>query len=373
MARVAADQLTAAIERICRSTPGAVAVERAVAGRLQETIGFDAWCALTIDPASVLPTGGYHEEGVPHERLPHLVEIEARGEDALAFASLARSRDCVSTLSQATGGQPEQSQRYREVFAPSGLAHELRAMFRTGSGAWGALVLLRGAGSSDFSAAEIELIERSTAGVASAIRREMVLTEINEGDTNDGPGLLLLDASLAKVNATAGASRWLAEIDDGVDPSSGLPYSVMTVAYQALARPASAARARTCTRSGRWLTLHAEQLTEQTGQIPEQTGHISVIIEAARPVEIAELVADAYGLTPRERGVVRLLAAGYTRVEIARTLSLSSHTVDDHIKRVFAKLDVRSRGELTAKLFFDQHVPRIASDVPVGGTGWFIR
>jgi hypothetical protein len=58
---------------------------------------------------------------------------------------------------------------------------------------------------------------------------------------------------------------------------------------------------------------------------------------------------------------------------MARDLGLSPHTVDDHIKRVYAKLDVRSRAELSTKLFFDQHAPRIVGAVPVGGTGWFLR
>jgi DNA-binding CsgD family transcriptional regulator len=366
MAKVSPQQLVAGIERDCQTTPGAVGIERAVAARLRQAVGFDAWCALTIDPASVLPTGGFHEEGVPHHRLPHLVEIEARGDDVLSFSSLARATARVTTLTQATGGRPERSQHYREVLAPSGLGHELRAMFKTGSAVWGALVLFRGSDTKDFSSTEVELIDRSTAGVAAAIRREMVLTEIDRRDSTDGPGLLLLDASLDRLNATGGALRWLAQIDDGVDPACGLPYTVMTVAHRALADPAKPARARSCTRAGRWLTLHAERLADNPTQV-------SVIIEPTRPIEIAELMADAYGLTARERGVVRLLAVGYSRTEIARKLVLSAHTVDDHIKRIFAKLDVRSRAELTAKLFFDQHAPRIAQDVPVGGTGWFIR
>ncbi len=366
MVKVSEERLAAGIERVCRTTSGAVAIERGVAARLQAAVGFDAWCVLTIDPASVLPTGGFHEEGVPHRQLPHLVEIEARGEDALSFPSLARSTARVVTLSQATGGHLESSQRFREVLAPSGLRHELRAAFKTSSGLWGALVLFRGSDNNDFTPTEAALIDRSTAGVAAAIRREMVLTEIDRSDDTDGPGLLLLDASLARVAATGGALGWLAEIDDGADAASGLPYAVMTVAHRARADPTMPARGRTRTRAGRWLTLHAERLADDPT-------HLSVIIEPTRPVEIAQLIADAYGLTARERAVVRLLATGYSRGEIARMLAVSAHTVDDHIKRIFAKLDVRSRAELTAKLFFDQHVPRMADDVPVGGTGWYIR
>lgn len=354
------------IARDCRATSGAVAVERAVAARLKTAIGFDAWCVLTIDPAVAMPTGGYHEEGVPHERLPRLVEIEAGGQDALALPDLARGAHPVATLGQVTGGCPAQSARYREILEPSGLGDELRATFRTESGTWGALIMFRAADGRGFSEAEVELVTRSTSDVAAAIRREMVLAEIEHSDHVDGPGLLLLDRSLTRVHATPTAERWLTEIDDGIDRSSKLPYAVMTAGHRAIIGNAAApSRTRLRTRSGRWITVHAEHLG--------QTSQISVIIEPARPTEIAELVADAYGLTPRERQVVRLLALGYARAEIAEALVVSRHTVDDHTKNIFAKLGVGSRGQLTAKLFFDHNYPRIADDVPVGGTGWFIR
>lgn len=365
MPTVSTQQLSADVDLACRRTSGAVAVERAVAAQLQRAVGFDAWCALTIDPASVLPTGGYHEEGVPEQYLPQLVEIEARGEDALAFPALAREASRVSVLSRATDGKPERSQRYREVLAPAGLGHELRISFTTRTGMWGVLVLFRASTAPDFSPGEVELVDGTTTGVAVALRRELVLTEIAHGEDLHGPGLLLLDSSTLTVgNVTTAAGKWLEEIEDGVDATRGLPYSVVTVAHRALSG-AGPARARLRTRQGRWLTLHAEQLDD-----PSQ---VSVIVEPTRPVEIAELVADAYGLTDRERQVVRLLAAGYSRKEIAGLLIISQHTVDDHVKRVFAKLDVASRAELTAKLFFDQHLPRMAAEVPVGGTGWFLR
>jgi DNA-binding CsgD family transcriptional regulator len=358
--------LTSGIERVCRTGSGAVGIERAVAGRLQAAVGFDAWCAVTLDPATLLPTGGFHEEGVPHERLPRLVEIEARGDDVLAFPSLARSRSPVTTLSQATDGHPQRSRHYREVLSPSGLGHELRVLFSTGGAVWGALVLFRESGASDFSPSLAQMVAVSTAGVATAIRRELVLTEVAEGVDIDGPGLLVLDAALTPVSATSGATRWLAQIDDDVDARTGLPHAVMLLGHRAMVATTGPVRGRIRTRAGRWLTVHAERLVPDSAQV-------SLIIEPARPVEIAELVADAYGLTARERQIVQLLAGARSRTEIARLLGLSAHTVDDHVKRVYAKLDVRSRAELSAKLFFDQHAPRIAETVPVGGTGWFLH
>jgi DNA-binding CsgD family transcriptional regulator len=61
----------------------------------------------------------------------------------------------------------------------------------------------------------------------------------------------------------------------------------------------------------------------------------------------------AYGLTPRELQVLRLIATGETNKAIAGKLSLSEKTVDRHVSNIFAKLDVSSRAAATA--FAYQH------------------
>ena len=50
-------------------------------------------------------------------------------------------------------------------------------------------------------------------------------------------------------------------------------------------------------------------------------------------------------LTPRETGVLRMVAKGFTYAEIADMLELSVHTVTTHVKNTYRKLEVRSRGE----------------------------
>jgi DNA-binding CsgD family transcriptional regulator len=360
----ATHRAVAAVQRACRTSTGPVGVERAVAAALRTAVPYDAWCGLTLDPASILPTGGFHEEGVPAPYLARLVEIETRGDDVLALPTLARALGGATTLAEATGGQPDRSTRYREVLRPAGLEHELRLLLRSGATTWGALILFRSLAAGPFTAADTALTTAATGDVATAIRRELVLDETREGDEPDGPGLLLLDADLTPVHASAAAQGWLERHDDSIDTARGLPWCVITLAGRAI-RTDGPARTRIRTRDGRWLTLHAERL----GDSPQ----VSVIIEPTRRVEIAQLVADAYGLTRRERDVVRLLASGHSRHEIAVSLHLSPHTVDDHVKRLFGKLDVHSRSELTYRLFLDQHAPRIRDGIPVGGAGWFLR
>ena len=83
------------------------------------------------------------------------------------------------------------------------------------------------------------------------------------------------------------------------------------------------------------------------------------MIEPARPHELAPLVADAYRLTEREREVTRLVARGLSTEAIAARLYLSRWTVQDHLKAIFQKVGVSTRGELVARVYFQQRTPRL--------------
>lgn len=50
-------------------------------------------------------------------------------------------------------------------------------------------------------------------------------------------------------------------------------------------------------------------------------------------------------LTAREIDLLKLLAKGLSYVDAAATMGISSHTVHDHVKNIYRKLDVNSRGE----------------------------
>lgn len=61
--------------------------------------------------------------------------------------------------------------------------------------------------------------------------------------------------------------------------------------------------------------------------------------------------ADALSkLTAREREVARLVAVGFADANIGARLGMSEQTVGTHLRRVYAKLGVHSRGELAGAL-----------------------
>jgi DNA-binding CsgD family transcriptional regulator len=367
----------AEVRRSCRSAVDPLALYRDAAALLAPVVGFDRWCGLLLDPATLLNTGGYHEEGLPMEVLPRLLEIEVGEVDANAIPALGRSEVGVSTLDRATGGRPTDSRRFREVLEPAGLGREMRAVLRDRGSAWGGLVFFRETADSDFTDAGVALVADVGADLARAVRRCLLHSEHAHRDQPDGPGMALLRVEGTDVGVdmlSPAARRWLEEVADGRLQPSGLPLAVVTLVQRAVRAPAGAANIRLRARSGRWLTLYAEAMDEGVDDDREDPviQRVSLVVEPTRPHELAEVICDAYALTPREREVARLAVGGLTNREIAAALWLSVYTVQDHLKAVFVKLGVRNRAELSSRMFFDHYLPRQLDGTPLGGDGWYV-
>lgn len=56
-----------------------------------------------------------------------------------------------------------------------------------------------------------------------------------------------------------------------------------------------------------------------------------------------------YGLTAREQSILELMTEGLLKKEIAEKLTLSYHTVDTHLRNIYAKLHVNTRSGAVAK------------------------
>jgi DNA-binding CsgD family transcriptional regulator len=72
---------------------------------------------------------------------------------------------------------------------------------------------------------------------------------------------------------------------------------------------------------------------------------------------------EPFGLTPRERQVLQLVAEGRTNREIGDTLFMAEKTASVHVSRILSKLGVRSRTEAAAVAH------RLGLDDAASGTG----
>jgi DNA-binding NarL/FixJ family response regulator len=80
---------------------------------------------------------------------------------------------------------------------------------------------------------------------------------------------------------------------------------------------------------------------------------------------VSEEEPEPFGLTPRERQVLALLASGATNREIAEELYMAEKTASVHVSRILTKLDVRSRTEAAAVA----HRHGLAAPVGAAGDG----
>jgi DNA-binding CsgD family transcriptional regulator len=366
----APERVLADLDRLALRVPTRAEFFDEAAARLKRAVPFDGACWHTLDPGSDLITQ-HRLQDLP-DRFPVLANNEYAVKDVNKFKQLARARHKAATLAQATHGHPERSARFRELLTAAGLGPELRSAFVADGTTWGALILVRQAGAPEFQTHEVDLLADLSALFARAVRRGLIAEASSaEGEATDAPGVIELDGSGDLVRASSSAEPLLAELS-GTTTEAGLQAPSIHAVASATRRAIGAEGARALpsaavkTPAGTWLVLHGGLLGDL------RSGAVAIFIQRAHPTLVAPLMLKAYGLTPREQDVAQLALRGATTAQAAQRLAISPYTVGDHMKSIFEKTGARTRGELSATLFFGEHLPRIQNDVSVGDDASFV-
>jgi DNA-binding CsgD family transcriptional regulator len=366
------------ITRLCAEPRDLVSLWNETTEVLQRVVPhFWTPCFYTLDPSSLLMTSHFHLglAEFPGEWLA----AEYYADDVHQLTDVARSTSGISTLYEATGGDPSSSPRWHRNMAMGG-DQELIARLRTRSGeVWGALGLYREPREAMFTELEKAFVMSVAPALAEGARAALLVGQAREPEFADSPGLLILDRSWNVDSATPGVERWLSELPDGDWDAGRLPSSVLTLAGRVLGMAENPDRgeiavSRVLSRTGIWVVLHGARLTS-TGD-----PRIAIIIEPANPGRLYPLLMSAYGLTEREKEVTRLVLQGRSTAQIAADLVLSAHTVQQHLKSIFDKTGVHSRRDLVGKVFFAHYEPRLRdnerraqNEQPLRGEPWQSR
>jgi DNA-binding CsgD family transcriptional regulator len=356
--------------RHARRGSTAVEVFARASARLRRLVPFDGAAWMSTDPGTGFPTSPVRIDDlaqIPRDECASHWHHELLADDVNLFRDLTRADRPAAAL-RATIPVLEQSGRYRRFLRPLGFDDELRAVLRVGNAPWGTVTLWRREGSSPFTSEEVALLADLSAPLGEALRGHARPTDEAGGlPDHDRPGLLLFDDRGDLVSVNEPARAWLDELPSEPSRASDLgvevPLWMLITMYRATAlhrgEGDGTARTRVRTERGRWLVCHASCLHRADGSI----GSVALVLEPAQPAAIAPIIADAYDLSERERQVIQRIARGADTAQIANELLLSPHTVRDHVKAIFAKVGVSSRGELTATLFAEFYEPVHATDV----------
>jgi DNA-binding CsgD family transcriptional regulator len=344
------------IGRICGSASDEVRDERAlrsvVLTELAGAIGFDAYVWLLTDP--VTSVGCAPLADVPClPQLPTLIRLKYLT-TVNRWTGLLPPAAPVGLLVRDTAGHREHSKVWRLLLRDLGCGDIASTVFADRHGCWGFLDLWR-LGDEPFSDADADLLAAVAGPVCRAVRdrQARAFAAADAARSPDppaaaaGPAVLIVDDELRITARTTAAADWLRSLLPTAAGRDPVPAAVYNVAAQLLAREAGVdehpAAATTSVGGRTWVTLRASRLEPADGNRP---GTIAVSIEEATAASRLDLFGRCNGLSARERELVALVVAGSDTADIAHSMSIAEYTVQDHLKSVFAKTGVGSRGAL---------------------------
>lgn len=150
----------------------------------------------------------------------------------------------------------------------------------------------------------------------------------------------MIDENLRETGWTPPARAWL----ERLTPIQRLV--VHGIVGRALAPPKQRATAsvRLRTRDGTWAMLDGAPLQGGTKR------QVALTLRAASSDEVLDILSRAHCMTPRETQIARHLVDGLTTQQAADLLHIAPFTVKHHLKTMFRKVGVNTRGELVSAL-----------------------
>jgi len=312
---------------------------------LRRAVGFERWCWPLTDPGSGVSTSGIGELDF-WPMIPRIAALEEHG-DVVRKPRLVLGRRASVSLSAAAGGDLARSTRWHECLRPYGIGDELMTACRDRQGCWGSVELMRDAGDAPFDDADTQLLDELAPVLGTLLRRSFLQSWRAEAAAGvlPAPATVILDAELEPTSWTPSFREWLRELAaaPGMLPPAlyEIGTRVLTPAAEATGLPSTV---RIRTRAQRWAVAEGAPL--EGGD----RGRVAITLREATADEIFDLLSRTHDFTRRERELVALVLDGLATKQLAEALCISPHTVQDHLKSVFAKTQVRSRRELVSHL-----------------------
>jgi len=339
---------TAAVERLCERDLDERTLRSELVSALRAAVPFEDYAWLLTDPETTVGSAPLADVRCLPE-LPRLIGLRYR-----TTVNRWTSLTGAASLAQATGGDLGESLVWREMLRHYDVGDIATVVFRDGFGLWGWVDLWRSAEAPPFTAGEIRYLTECAGLVTRALRRAQARNFVppaertRPSEAPDGVAVLMLSEGLDVLAQTPPTTEYLRLLVPPAAGRSPIPAGAFNVAAQLLAVEAGVdshpASSRVHLHGGRWVRLRADRIGGRSGA---ERG-IAVTIELAAPADRLAVFVRATGLSPRETELVGLVVDGLDGKEVAARMFLSPHTVQDHLKSVFAKTSTRSRRELVA-------------------------
>lgn len=321
---------------------GARSLRLTLLEQIRRSLPFDAYAWVLTDPETAV--GSSPLADVPFlPDLPRLIRLKY----VTDVNRWTRLTEPAALLTEATGGDLTRSRVWRELLSRHHITDVASVVFRDEFGLWAFLDLWRIAPSRPFGPADRDYLAGLAGRVTPELRRSQADTFVGRsapGPDRWGPVVLMLSETLEVLAQTPETAEYLRILVPPGPDHDPVPAGAYNVAAQLLAVEAGVDANRPWARvhlaDDRWLTLRAARLARD----------IAVTIQDSSPSERAGLFGRAHGLSSRESELLDHLVQGRDTRDLAQLMFLSRHTVQDHLKSIFAKTSVHSRRALLARV-----------------------
>ncbi|MFC7486079.1 helix-turn-helix transcriptional regulator [Knoellia sp. CPCC 206453] len=325
----------AAIERLALHAEDSRSLRSELLTRLRAVIEFDWYAWVLTDPTTSVGVDPLAELPDP-AAIPATIRLKY-------LTSLNRWTSLDGVASLAT--RASESPLWQEEQARHGVVDVASLALRDRYGCWGFLDLWS---TRAYAVRELALLLDLAPSLTNAVRLVRARSfHVAGGESvaSTGPTVLVLSDDLTILDRARGSEEWLRLLLPQPDGTRPVPACAYNVAAQLLAREAGVddnpPMARMPLPDGAWVTLRASRL--------EAHHEIAVTIEQSTPHDRLDVFCRAHGLSPRESELLTVIATGADTATAAAQLHLSPHTIQDHLKAIFAKTDEHSRRELLAR------------------------
>lgn len=314
---------------------------------LVEGIGAAGGAIVVMDPQTALFTTGAVRQ-LPAPSCHPFFRFEVESESERTFRRLAATGAGAVALSC----HPADDGYADRVLCPYGYADELRVIGRDAGTSWAGVSLWRRLSERPFTRADEQALDRVAAGVGRIVR-DAVVRSVGVASDPGTRHVIVVEGEDVVESSDRSAEDLEQLAHPDVEEYRHLDH------LKELARRDASFSTVIGMADGRWLSAHG---------VPLGSGRVAIVLASASPSDLFGVVVAGAGLTPREVEITRLLCRGHSDSEIAALLTISPHTVHDHVRAVRAKLGVRSRAEVAAKVFAERYLDGFLASAAVTHT-----